>query len=193
MTIAGTSSPASGGEHLLSHYWDMSNLRDDRPLRLHGAQVGVAAMAMDALYTAVLETDFRAVNFVPGPTPEQARSELKEVFGSLADVVWQEWRAKLADRSEHDLARLQQHERAIKKEIGGVLETGRKVRRALRESGAAVWAADLGIEAQELAAALRHGRTIRTRFTVLDVAAELGMLDRFADHYPSRGRNGSSS
>ena len=54
MTIAGSSSPASGGEHLLSHYWDMINLRDDRPIRLHGAQVGVASVAMDALYAVVL-------------------------------------------------------------------------------------------------------------------------------------------
>ena len=31
MAVTGTSSPASGGEHLLSHYWDMTRLRDGLP------------------------------------------------------------------------------------------------------------------------------------------------------------------
>ncbi len=67
MTIAGSSSPASGGEHLLSHYWDMINSRDGRPLGLHGAQVGVASVAMDALYARILDVDFSRARFVPDP------------------------------------------------------------------------------------------------------------------------------
>jgi glycerol-1-phosphate dehydrogenase [NAD(P)+] len=187
MTIAGSSSPASGGEHLLSHYWDMINLRDDRPIRLHGAQVGVASVAMDALYAVVLEVDFAASSFVAGPDPAEAEGELRRAFGSLAPAVWPEWQAKLAERTGRDLARLQNHEPAIKTQISEVLATGRRVRRALRDSGAPMWASDLGIRLEELVAALRHGRKIRTRFTVLDVAAELGVLDAFARHYPASG------
>jgi glycerol-1-phosphate dehydrogenase [NAD(P)+] len=187
MTIAGTSSPASGGEHLLSHYWDMVNLREGRPVRLHGAQVGVAAVAMDALYTVVLETDFLSAQPIPNPDAPHAEAEISHHFGSLAPAVWPEWQAKLAERTERDLALLQRHETAIKVEIADVLRTGRKVRRALNASGAPMWAADIGISREELVAALRHGRKIRTRFTVLDIAAELGLLDAFARHYPSTG------
>jgi glycerol-1-phosphate dehydrogenase [NAD(P)+] len=185
MTVAGTSSPASGGEHLLSHYWDMTNLRDGRPLKLHGAQVGVASLAMDALYTEVLGAEFGAARFLPGPSLDEAERVLRASLGSLAGVVWPEWRAKLTDRSKCDLDRLQQHEGRIKTEIEQVLATGRKVRRALAGSGAPMSAGDLGISPAELAAALRLGRTIRTRYTVLDVAAELDLLDHFADSYPA--------
>jgi glycerol-1-phosphate dehydrogenase [NAD(P)+] len=187
MTIAGTSSPASGGEHLVSHYWDMVNLREGRPIRLHGAQVGVASVAMDALYTVVLETDFSSAQLVPNPDPTHAEAEIQHHFGSLAPAVLPEWQAKLAERTDRDLALLQRHEAAIKAEIADVLKSGREVRRTLKASGAPMWAADLGISREELVAALRHGRKIRTRFTVLDIAAELGLLEAFARHYPSSG------
>jgi glycerol dehydrogenase-like iron-containing ADH family enzyme len=56
------------------------------------------------------------------------------------------------------------------------------VRRALTASGAPIRAAQLDIGLDELEAAIRHGRKIRSRYTVLDVAAELEVLDAFADH-----------
>jgi glycerol-1-phosphate dehydrogenase [NAD(P)+] len=190
MTIAGTSSPASGGEHLLSHYWDMTNLRDGRPLQLHGAQVGVASLAMDALYATVLDADFAGIQYRPTSVSDSAKQEVDRVFGSLAEAVWPQWRAKLADRSERDLALLAEHEGAIKSEIRKVLDTGSEVRRAMQASGTPMWAADLGIPASELESALRHGRKIRSRYTILDVAAELGVLDDFAAEYPTRGPEG---
>jgi glycerol-1-phosphate dehydrogenase [NAD(P)+] len=189
MTVAGTSSPASGGEHLLSRYWDMVNLRDGRPLRLHGAQVGVASVAMDALYATVAEADFAAAAFCPNPSEDQARSELGDVFGALTDSVWPQWKAKIDDRSERDLAQLADHEQAIKTEIRKVLAIGARIRAVLAACGAPTLASDLDITAPELEAALRHGRTIRARYTVLDVAAELGLLDAFARDYSSRGKD----
>jgi glycerol-1-phosphate dehydrogenase [NAD(P)+] len=185
MTIAGSSSPASGGEHLLSHYWDMIRSRDGRPLNLHGAQVGVASLAVDALYARILGADFGSARFVPNPL-DGGDGDLREAFGSLAEAVQPQWRAKLAQRSERDLELLQTHEAAIKGEIVEVLESGRTVRAALAGSGAPRWAAELGITGAEFAAALRHGRMIRDRFTVLDLAAELGVLERFAASYPDR-------
>jgi glycerol-1-phosphate dehydrogenase [NAD(P)+] len=186
MTIAGSSSPASGGEHLLSHYWDMTRSRDGRALNLHGAQVGVASLALDALYARILDADFGRARFARDPGAGADEQELSNAFGSLAGAVRPQWRAKLARRSERDLELLQAHEADIKAEIAVVLESGRKVRAAMAGSGAPMWAAELGITRAELAAALRHGRMIRDRFTVLDLAAELGLLEAFAADYPDR-------
>jgi len=36
---------------------------------------------------------------------------------------------------------------------------------------------------------LLHARKIRNRYTVLDVAAELGVLETYAADYPSSGEN----
>jgi glycerol-1-phosphate dehydrogenase [NAD(P)+] len=50
MLIFGHSHPASGGEHHLSHYWEMEFLREGRPQVLHGAKVGVSVQILSDLY-----------------------------------------------------------------------------------------------------------------------------------------------
>ena len=187
MAVAGTSSPASGGEHLLSHFWDMMRLRDRCPLELHGAQVGVASMVVDQLYREVVGCDFCAAESAAQPSLETAEREVREVFGELAEAVWPQWRAKLEVSSERDLERLCAHQVAIRDRIAATLDQGARVRHALQAAGAPVRASQLGISRQELASAVRHGRKIRTRFTVLDVAAGLGILDGFADRMSAEG------
>jgi glycerol-1-phosphate dehydrogenase [NAD(P)+] len=180
MAVTGTSSPASGAEHLLSHYWDMLRLRDSVPLNLHGAQVGVGSLVIDRLYREMFDIDFSSAEFTPNPNLAKARRSIEESFGSLAPAVWPEWEAKLAARTERDLERLAQHESLIKGEIERTLATGRKVRSVLTAAGAPTAAGQLGISADELEAAIRQGRKIRNRYTALDVAAEFGILDTFA-------------
>ncbi len=181
MAVTGTSSPASGGEHLLSHYWDMTRLRDGLPTNLHGAQVGVGSMVIDELYSRILNVDFCAAGFRPDPSFEVEERETRAFWGSLGDAVWPQWRSKLEGRSQRDLGRLCLHQDEIKEEIRHTLALGRKVWHALTASGAPVRAEQIGVPTEELAAAVRYGRRIRNRFTVLDVAAELGILDEFSD------------
>lgn len=50
MLIFGQSHPASGGEHHLSHYWEMEFLQKDQPQVLHGAKVGVSSILLANLY-----------------------------------------------------------------------------------------------------------------------------------------------
>jgi glycerol-1-phosphate dehydrogenase [NAD(P)+] len=187
MAITGISSPASGAEHLLSHYWDMTRLRDSIPLNLHGAQVGVGSLVIDRLYRRIIASDFREVEFVPNPNLGTARSEIDSSFGTLANAVWPQWEAKLAARTERDLERLGQNESLIKGEIERTLTVGRKVRSVLTAAGAPTEATQLGISPGELDAAVRQGRKIRNRYTALDVAAEFGILDTFADKLSANG------
>ncbi|MBS4208270.1 sn-glycerol-1-phosphate dehydrogenase [Bacillus sp. FJAT-50079] len=56
MLIFGQSHPASGGEHHLSHYWEMEFLRERRPQILHGAKVGVATSLLARLYKEEMQT-----------------------------------------------------------------------------------------------------------------------------------------
>ena len=183
MAISGTSSPASGAEHLLSHYWDMVRLRDGESLNLHGAQVGVGSMVIDRLYREIFDLDFQDAAFVQGPGVEAARRDIEDRFGTLAPAVWPQWEAKLAARTEMDIGRLREQESLIKGEIERTLAVGRKVRSVLTAAGAPTRAEQIGVSAAELDAAIRQGRKIRDRYTALDVAAELGILDAFADRF----------
>ena len=187
MAISGTSSPASGAEHLLSHYWDMVRLRDAEPLNLHGAQVGVGSFVIDRLYREIFELDFQSASFLPNPGVDVARRDIEDNFGDLAPAVWPQWEAKLAVRSERDLERLCEQESLIKGEIERTLVVGRKVRSVLTAAGAPVRTSELGVTSAELDAAIRQGRKIRNRYTALDVAAELGVLEVFADRITGEG------
>jgi glycerol-1-phosphate dehydrogenase [NAD(P)+] len=187
MALIGTSSPASGAEHLLSHYWDMIRLRDWESLNLHGAQVGVGSMVIDKLYREIFDLDFEDASFVQGPGVEAARHDVEDQFGILAPAVWPQWEAKLAARTEMDLGRLREQENLIKSEIERTLAVGRKVRSVLNAAGAPTRAEQIGVSTAELGAAIRQGRKIRDRYTALDVAAELGILDAFADRFTAEG------
>jgi len=180
MAITGTSSPASGAEHLLSHFWDMLHLRDGAPVHLHGAQVGVASMVIDRLYRLVERQRFLVLHERPTPSPTQLKEEIAAVFGSLAPAVLPQLTAKLAARDAHQLERLKRHEGQIKERIARTLALGEEVRRTLEAVGAPTSVEQLGITRNELVNAVRHARKIRTRYTVLDVAAELGVLEDFA-------------
>jgi glycerol-1-phosphate dehydrogenase [NAD(P)+] len=187
MAVSGTSSPASGAEHLLSHYWDMVRLRDGEPLNLHGAQVGVGSMVIDELYGEIFDFDFQDASFVQGPGVEAARRDVEQRFGSLAPAVWPQWEAKLTARTEMDLERLCEKESLIKGEIERTLAVGRVVRSVLTAAGAPTRVEQIGVSLAELDAAIRQGRKIRDRYTALDVAAELGILDGFADRFTAEG------
>ncbi|MBW8349483.1 sn-glycerol-1-phosphate dehydrogenase [Bacillus sp. IITD106] len=50
MLLFGQSHPASGGEHHLSHYWEMEFLQNNRRQVLHGAKVGVSSVLLANLY-----------------------------------------------------------------------------------------------------------------------------------------------
>ena len=187
MAVSGTSSPASGAEHLLSHYWDMMRVRDGALLNLHGAQVGVGSLVIERLYSELFEIDFQSPPFVANPNLETARREIDEKFGNLAPAVWPQWEAKLAARTERDLERLRRKESLIKGEIERTLVVGRKVRKVMTAVGAPTRAEEIGVSPAELGAAIRRGRMIRNRYTALDVAAELGVLDRFAERVTTDG------
>lgn len=50
MAIVGVSRPASGSEHLLSHYWEMDFIARHRYPELHGVKVGVATPIVAEIY-----------------------------------------------------------------------------------------------------------------------------------------------
>jgi glycerol dehydrogenase-like iron-containing ADH family enzyme len=86
-----------------------------------------------------------------------------------------------------DLGRLRDQSGLIKGEIERTLAVGRQLRSVMIAAGAPTRAEQIGVSVVELDAAIRQGRKIRDRYTALDVAAELGILDGFADRFIAKG------
>lgn len=60
MSLFGHSHPASGGEHHLSHFWEMSFLEGNRKQLLHGEKVGVSAALIADYYKSELPRRMKA-------------------------------------------------------------------------------------------------------------------------------------
>ncbi len=179
MVVAGSSSPASGGEHLLSHLWDMENLSAGRETRLHGAQVGVSSCISAALYQRLLRLDNPRFS---SPPPWDAEAErIRQEHGSLAEVVLPQAQRKHA-RAEARVAVLRDRWPEIRDGLAARgLPTPADVRRPLMEAGAPHRLADLGITRDDAARVFRLARDIRDRVTVLDVGFETGLLPHAID------------
>ena len=182
MKLAGTSSPASGGEHLISHYWDMTAPAEGRVEGWHGAQVGVATIMTAGLYERLrhlrpddIDVDALAAAY---PAREEVEARIRAEHGELASEVigefFQKWLA--ADDHRRELERIRDDWDHIWSSLAGVLRPADEVRAVLAAAGAPTTVEELGLRADHLERALRLGREIRGRYTVLDFAASLGRL-----------------
>ncbi|QHW33434.1 sn-glycerol-1-phosphate dehydrogenase [Paenibacillus rhizovicinus] len=80
MLLVGHSRPASGGEHHLSHHWEMAYIAEGRRQLLHGAKVGVASVLLAKLYRERLGEAYPAI-FGKLPESEQLRAWLQRAGG----------------------------------------------------------------------------------------------------------------
>ncbi len=185
MTMAGTSSPASGGEHLISHTLDMMSSVDGVPHDFHGRQVGVSTILGAALYEAIIALE-KPVFRVPESPSDPA------FWGFLAPSVESyhvKKRARVAAAVEElrNRAGLWDEIRAT---LAPHLRPAARIKDCLRRAGAAHRYTDLGIDRARYLAACRHAHEIRERFTVIDLARVVGILperlEDLVDHWLSR-------
>ncbi len=186
MMLAGTSSPASGGEHLISHYLDMSETGWQRTPFLHGEQVAVGTRASLALYRRLFDAAGRSDPGAASPV---------EPPGPAFDAL----HAHLGDAARAEVA----HEASVKRSLGGgraaraaraavawselaprvalQLAGSRGIEGALEAAGVPARFGAIDVTRARAAHALRAARHVRRRYTVLDMACDLGRLERWAD------------
>ncbi len=173
MTLCNGSYPASQGEHLISHYAEMMGMGAAAP-SFHGEQIGVTALAMARLQRAMLERD-EAPRL--GAT-KLAREELVAHFGpALGESCWRDAQSKGFDvaRAQELDARLAARWPEMREQLAAVARPPEVLEAALRATGAPTTPAELGWDDASFAAAVRHAREIRNRYTFLDLAIDSGM------------------
>jgi len=174
MTMAETSAPASGGEHLVSHALDMMSSLDGRPHDLHGRQVGVATILAAELYRRVLA--------VERPEPRDPPGGIDGPFwGPLADVVAAKYAEKLPRlREAKGLLTAGERWDGLRADLAAVLRPPEQIRDCLAAARAAWGAHRIACDRPRLTAAFAHAHEIRPRFTVLDLAGLLGLMPQAA-------------
>jgi glycerol-1-phosphate dehydrogenase [NAD(P)+] len=182
MGLAGTTAPASGVEHTVSHLLEMAAARQGRRSAYHGAQVGVAAVLAALVWRHVRRRVRAGTRIMRCPSEDEVRPAVLRAFGSLdpsgamADECWREYQRKLArwrelhgDADDLDPTHLDDAAR--------LLEEPDVLRSALHRSGAPARMAQLEppVDAQTTRWALENCYLMRDRFTVVDLACFLGI------------------
>jgi len=188
MAVAGASSPASGGEHLVSHYLDVSAEAWERKPRLHGEQVAVGTLVSLALYRE-LRTAGPPDPSVP-PPPDEDDAGLRRLHGHLPprtlEALLAEARAKRArrpDRRERR-RRLAASWNTTWEILDRQLATGAGLAEDLLRAGAPTSFREIDVTPGRARHVVRGARHMRNRYTVLDLAADLDLLDEFAASLP---------
>lgn len=180
MVVAGSSAPASGGEHLLSHYLDMKHSLYGTPNDLHGTQVGVGTVHCLGLWEKVLalepaDIDIEAL-LDAQPSEDAIDGCIAQDWGpAVSQEVRAQWAQKRLDREalRKELLHVRELLPTLRDELEKDLLPSTVVADAIRAAGGPVEAEGLEAPAQEFRKAIKTARYIRNRFTILDLAAEL--------------------
>ena len=170
--IVGSSAPASQGEHLVSHFIDMLEPAG-RPAVLHGEQVGVTTLSVARLQHTMLRQQPMV-----HPDTETESSVRARFGGELGGSVWEEFANKHLDRVKADTLNhtLATQWDNIRDRLSAIMLPLARMEAVMAAAGAPTTPADIYLDRPFYESALRHGREIRNRYTMLDLAASSGAL-----------------
>jgi glycerol-1-phosphate dehydrogenase [NAD(P)+] len=179
---------ASGAEHQFSHLWDMEHHSNNGKTVSHGAKVGVATVAVARFYEKLFAHDGEGI--CPTALSEQwpEENQIEKQIAALYDVpeitekALLETRAKKIDREQllRQLELLRRRWPKLKQRVREHLLSANELAQMLADAGAPKRCEQIGISRDRMVKSFRRAYYIRRRFTVLDLAERMGMLDELA-------------
>ena len=181
MVIAGKSAPASGSEHLLSHYLDIKNHKRGRePFAYHGLQVGIGIAVVAKIYEMLGELSVEEVRKrLSNRSKADYRIEVENTFADSFPVIWKEFEKKVPVLEALSTSLVENWDE-IKEKIFPAVYSQEKVRRCLQEAGCPTHFSEIGVGRELARETIINARYIRDRLTALDIADELGILQEIA-------------
>jgi glycerol-1-phosphate dehydrogenase [NAD(P)+] len=179
-----SSRAASGAEHQFSHLWDMQHHKHNGHAPSHGFKVGIGTLAVTALYERLLDHPLDQVDVekccVAWPSQEEWLAKARDVAPEceVATVAVQEILAKAGDAEtlRRQLLQLRAIWPQLRQRLRAQLLPFAQLRAMLQAAGAPVEPEQIGISRQRLRESFWQAFFLRRRFTVLDVAARVGLL-----------------
>ena len=187
MQVLGRSRAASGAEHLFSHIWEMSGHlgADGNPVS-HGFQVSIGILCSCALVDEVLSIEAGEINIEEAvenyPDWKERSDEITALMSHLPS--WEEYldicRVKHLEKEQlkRKLAGIKERWPELKKRVRERLPEYRNVRRILEAANCPVKPEDINLDRKDAIAAYRTSQCMRNRYTILDLAYELGIFSQ---------------
>lgn len=179
MSLAGSSAPASGGEHLLSHFLDMRESLTGREPDLHGLQVGLGIILSSACYRRLAQLEKTDLPQRAEQTFSFTAATIPELWGSYAGEVAKQFAQKQETLLHFD-TQLPKHWHRLQLLFSQV-QTPEYFVDLFSRTGATFNLKEFRLTSEEFLLAAVNSRAIRDRITVLDLAAHAGVLQRAAE------------
>ncbi len=184
-----SSRPASGAEHQFSHLWDMEHHTYNGEAPSHGFKVGIATLAVTALYEELLRRPLEKIDvgrcLALWPNHAEAERRTRALFAGsdFVETAAVETLSKHSSRAElqAQLERLRANWTEMRARLHAQLVPYAELEKRLRLVGAPTSPAEIGITRERLRASFQRAYHIRRRFTVLDLAVRVGLLDECLD------------
>jgi glycerol-1-phosphate dehydrogenase [NAD(P)+] len=178
MGAAGTTAPASGAEHTMSHLMEMAAHADGANSAFHGAQVG-ACTVLAALVWKRVRTRLAAGDVgLRFPGEEELEPQVRAAFamldpsGVMGEECWRLYRRKLARWQAHRDQLMSTDWIAVDAAIAPLLASPAEIAATLTKAGAPIRFRDLDppIPADTVRWALANCHLMRDRFSIVDLA-----------------------
>ncbi len=188
MTILeGETSPSSGAEHVLSHFWDLLAHLRGLPKNFHGAQVGVGTIIMLNAYQYLRQVDPARIDpnrlLRERPSMEEIEAENHALYGDKAGSFNEVAQKKRIPDGAYPgyvrsiLMRWDEIWAALDPYVAPV----ERIRVPFEQAGVPYGLSSIHRTRAEAREALLHGSHYRPRYTALDLFWELGLFPHAAD------------
>lgn len=189
MQAMGSSRPASGTEHQVSHYWDMEDLcYGGRPVS-HGFKVGIGTLFSTKALEFLLSRDISAIDVDKAmaawpATFEALKATFPAVYGNRPCHIRraeEEYAKKYPspERLRRELETIKCRWPELKARIAAQIIPCEDVRERLKKAGAPYEPEAIGISHQRFIETCRGITYMRNRYFALDLVERLGLLDEF--------------
>ena len=193
ISLYGTSRPASGAEHHMSHFWEVVNEQRGTPGAMHGEQVAVGTVLVLMLAEELCRTkmDFDAARADAERFDTQAwEREIRRCFGNAAqealDIEAQAHKNAVPERLAR-IGRIQQHWDEILQQLSSLPEA-ESLQQLLKQVGCPSLPEEIGVDETLLRDTFRYAKETRARYTLLQLVFDLGLVDSLTDRVIERLR-----
>jgi glycerol-1-phosphate dehydrogenase [NAD(P)+] len=189
MQAARSSRPASGSEHQFSHLWEMNGLSHHGAPVSHGFKVGMGTLAMTALYEQLLARDLTRLDVASicsrWPSADALEEHVRRTHSNptLVETAIEQTRAKhpTTEQLRDRLELVRERWPDLRRRVTVRLLPSNELRQLLDAAGCPSRPADIGLSPTQVRQSYEAARQIRRRYTVLDLAAETGLLESCVD------------
>lgn len=188
MTILdGETSPSSGSEHIISHFFDFQHEIFEKPKNLHGAQVGIGTIIMGTAFDVLREIDPAQLD-IDGIESRRlsqtaVKLDIRRVFGDYHGVFDQVIANKYIPDFEFRkyITKIIHSWDLLWREMGPFLMPSNLIRQVMKDTGGHTKLHDVQRTPEDALQALLFGSRYRPRYTILDLYWELGLFPQYAE------------